>query len=220
VKPAPADDDGLGALYELAEQANAVAPVADRPICPQCRSAMDDGVVVCMGCGYDARSGKTLGAAVLAKPGKQASRAPTGKFGTKPVDYMAPRGSFAVGFALSAAFAGVASILWIIVSLITVFGLVFASLAIGGAAGLGMVIGQKGYSRAGGSAASGLTLAAILFAKFAAIEIALAVIHPGKSITELNSMGLGFYFLSPIHLIIMAVGMGAAFRTANGSMSN
>ena len=82
-----------------------------------------------------------------------------------------------------------------------------------------MKIGQKGFSSLGGSAAAGMTLVAILLAKLAVIEMLLSRQGLNRSIFDLNGAKLGYYFCSPIGLIIIAVGMGAAYRTANGSVS-
>ena len=65
-----------------------------------------------------------------------------------------------------------------------------------------------------------MTLVAIIVAKIVVIELLLSRQGFGRSIFDLNPAKLGYYFLSPIGLIIIAVGMGAAFRTANGSMSD
>ena len=50
------------------------------------------------------------------------------------------------------------------------------------------------------------------------LEMVLARMHPPRTIDTLSSAKLGYYFFSPIGLIIIAVGMAAAFRTANGSI--
>jgi hypothetical protein len=42
--------------------------------------------------------------------------------------------------------------------------------------------------------------------------------HPPRTIDTISSAKLGYYFFSPIGLIIILVGMAAAFRTANGSI--
>jgi len=42
----------------------------------------------------------------------------------------------------------------------------------------------------------------------------------GKSISDIESARLGYYFFSPIGLIIIAVGIGAAYRCASGTSKN
>jgi predicted RNA-binding Zn-ribbon protein involved in translation (DUF1610 family) len=221
-RPAPspaavsADDDNfLNALNDLAEQeGTAPQPATQTTRCPKCKSAMADGAVLCTNCGFDTRSGKVL-SYQSAKPAAKAGK-------RKPVDRMAPQGSFMAGLAMSAAFALAASVLWFVVAWLTGFAIGYVAIVIGLAAGVGMQIGQKGYSSAGGYTASGMTLGAILLAKLAVVELIILPIiqrhNPHASISTLNSAALGYYFFSPIGLIIMAVGMAAAFRTANGSV--
>jgi hypothetical protein len=209
----PADDDGLSAMYDLAEQAQAASAVADVARCPQCKSPWDDGAVLCTNCGYDTRTGKVVSSAPVA-----AAKKPK-----KPVDMMAPQGSFVAGLAMSAAFALAASVVWFLFAWITGFAISYIAILIGAAAGVGMQTGQKGYSSAGGAAAAGMTVVAILLAKLALVEFILLPIashhNPHASIFNLNQAALAFYFFKPISLIIMAIGMGAAYRTANGSVT-
>jgi hypothetical protein len=223
----PDDDDGLGALYDLVEQGNA-APAAEMAVatrCPQCKSEMEDDAVLCTNCGYDIRTGKAVAtatvAAAVAKPATLSYRsAPVaGRGGKKPVDLMAPQGSFLAGLALSAAFALAGSVLWIVIAWTTGYVIGYIAIAIGAAAGIGMRIGQKGFSTAGGAAAAGLTVCAILFAKLAVVEILLNSLGLHISIFDLNGSRLGHYLFSPMSLVFMVIGVGAAFRTANGSVS-
>jgi hypothetical protein len=62
----------------------------------------------------------------------------------------------------------------------------------------------------------GPTSAAILLAKVAVIELLLAQHRPNASILDLDGAKPGYSFFNPIGLIILVVGTGAAFRTANG----
>jgi hypothetical protein len=214
----PADDDGLGALYDLAQQANSAAPPPAAVRCPQCASALDDGAVLCTNCGFDTRTGKNLARAAAAAPAPSTLPYATPKKPSKPVDYMAPQGSLVVGTAVSAAFALAASIVWILFAWFTGLAIGYIAILIGVAAGLGMRIGQKGFSGAGGFAASALTLFAILLAKFIVLRLLLDEKAPDKSIFNLDPAKLAYYFFNPIGLIIIAVGLLAAYRTANGSV--
>src|SRR5262249_11762279 len=112
--PAPADD-ALNALYDFSEQPAAPAPAAPppapRPACPQRRAPIPPQTVLCMPCGYDTRTGRSLAAAKAAPVAplgyEGRSRGPTGAAAAvpnKPVDYMAPEGSLVLGVLLSAAF--------------------------------------------------------------------------------------------------------------------
>jgi len=81
-----------------------------------------------------------------------------------------------------------------------------------------MQVGHKGYSKTGGIIAAGMTIFAIFAAKIAVLEIILS--RHGETISEIEQSRLLYYFFNPIGLIIIAVGVGAAYRTANGSSSN
>jgi hypothetical protein len=207
----------MGALYELAEQAGAAPIPADTAGCPQCAAPMAGGAVLCTACGFDLRTGKKLAAASAPKPGRAVSPTGRGSKG-KAVDRMAPQGSFAAGFALCAAFALAASILWVAVAWATGYAIGHIAILIGGAAGAGMKIGHKGFSSAGGAAAAGMTLVAILLAKLVVIELIISSHGSHASISNIDSTVLAAYFFSPIGLVIMCIGMAAAFRTASGSV--
>jgi hypothetical protein len=215
--PLEHEEDGLGAMYELAEQAKA-APVSGTA-CPQCRTGMDENAVLCTNCGYDTRTGKSLTVDSPPVPvGRAAKAGKPGKKSNKPVDHMAPDGSLIMGIILSAVLALVASLVWIAVAWLTGFAIGYIAILIGIAAGLGMQIGHKGFSKAGGVIAAFMTIGAIFIAKFVVL---LALLNlENKSISDIDGSKLGLYFFSPIGLIIIAVGVGAAFRTAAGSMKD
>ncbi|MDB5292503.1 MAG: hypothetical protein JWL69_3744 [Phycisphaerales bacterium] len=179
---------------------------------------MAGDAVLCVNCGYDRRTGRKVAVASVAEPAKPPPLAYARKGANKPVDYMAPTGSFIAGLVVSAVFALGASILWFVIALATGYAIGYIAILIGIAAGVGMQIGQKGHSRAGGIAAAAMTLGAIIVAKIAVIEVVIAR-HSQVSIFDLNSAALALYFFSPITLIIIVIGMAAAFRTANGSVT-
>ena len=178
------DDGGLAGLYALADQeaagADDAVDVADSTRCPNCRGFLAPEAVLCTSCGYDRRKGKVLSTTAVAdKPkrglfglGKPKKEDPNQK---KPVDKMAPQGSFAVGIGVSAALAAVAGGAWYGVAYATGLDLYFLVALVGAAAGLGMQIGQKGYSTLGGFAAVGIALVAILAARAAVV---LAIVMP------------------------------------------
>jgi hypothetical protein len=217
--PAPAhEDDGLGAMYELAQQANAAPADANIVCCPQCRAVMDDNAVLCTNCGYDTRTGKSLAVDSAPVPVNRNASTKAGQKANKPVDYMAPDGSIVMGIILSAVFALAASLVWIGVAWATGLAIGYIALLIGGAAGVGMQIGHRGYSKAGGLIAAFMTLGAIIVAKIVVLELILA--RHNESISNIGGPRLGLYFFSPIGLIIIAVGVAFAYKTANGSSSN
>jgi hypothetical protein len=218
--PALAPSDPFDALDELARQEESAAPLEDIARCAQCASPMPQGAVICTQCGYDTRTGKTLTVAKAPVPAKQPAVAARGGKGKAAIDRMAPQGSFAAGLIVSLLFAVAASTVWIGLAYATGFSIGYVAILIGGAAGVGMQLGHKGYSREGGIAAAALTFVAILLAKWAVLEMLLSRSHLHKSVADLDPAKIGFYFFNPIGLIIIAVGMGAAFRTANGSISD
>ena len=102
-------------------------------------------------------------------------------------------------------------------AILTGFVIGYVAIAIGVAAGVGMRIGQKGYSSAGGVVAAGMTVLAILAAKMALFQL---VLTPTHSHYTNSPASMAYYFFRPISLFIMTIGMGAAFRTANGSVKD
>lgn len=219
--PPPEEDDLLGAMYDLAHQEN-TAPV--RPagvVCPQCRSAMPNGAVLCVNCGYDTRTGKSVAAVtaaaqknVIGYAGKQsAPRAAKNK-----KDYMAPEGSLALGMVFSAVFALGASLLWIAVAYFTGYVVGYIAILMGVAAGIGMQVGHKGQSQVGGMISGGMTLVAILVAKLVVLYAVMAKLGVQRSIFDIDSAKLGMYFFSPKGLIFMAIGVAAGYRCASGAM--
>jgi hypothetical protein len=205
----PDDDGGLGALYELSEQADSAAVAPEGPHCPSCMSRMDDKAVLCTNCGYDTRSGKAL--ATVKEAPVLGYATPRKKGQGKPVDMMAPQGSFAIGVLLASVFGVVCGILWIVVMFVTGFEIGILATVVGWTVGLGMQIGQKGYSRRGGITAATIAVLAILGPKLLLLSLLLAVTH-GKNAAE-----FGLIFLHPLTILFVILGIGAAYRTANGS---
>jgi hypothetical protein len=176
------DDGGLAGLYALADQEAASADQAaefdESTHCPNCRGLLAPEAVLCTSCGYDRRKGKVLStAAVVDKPkrglfglGKPKKEDPNKK---KVVDKMAPQGSFVVGLLASAAFAAAASLLWFGVAYAVGWDVYFLVALVGAAAGIGMQVGQKGYSTLGGLGAVCVTLLVVLAARVALVIVIL-----------------------------------------------
>lgn len=178
--PPPADDDPLSALYDLAqEEKNASQIVDDSPRCPQCISPLTPNAVICTSCGYNVRTGKALqtakGADAPKKPwfggSKKTATTPSGK---KVEDAMAPQGSFMLGLVGCSIGGLVGGVIWFLVSWFSGYELGFIALLVGAAAGLGMQIGQKGYSSLGGGVAALVAFLSIILAK-AAVVIAIVI---------------------------------------------
>jgi hypothetical protein len=186
-KPAKREtqEDDLDAIYALAEQESAAADEAsaagDTGRCPGCHNPLAPEAVLCTNCGFDRRRGSTLKVKVedenapkrrlfgLLSPKKED---PSKK---KVVDKMAPQGSYFAGVGVSAGFAVCAAIVWFLVAYLADLDVYYLVLLVGAAAGVGMQIGQKGYSHLGGFTAAGITFATMLIARFAVV---LAILMP------------------------------------------
>ena len=187
--PPPADhaDDGgddLGDLYALAaveKQARSSGAVDDSPRCPKCFSELPAGAVLCTNCGFDLRARKQITVQTVnpnaTKPkagGLFGGSSSTVKGGKK--DKMAPQGSFMIGMACCAGFAAAGALVWFLIGYFTGYSIGFVAMGVGALAGVGMQIGQKGYSKLGGVVAAAMTLVAIIVANIAIAVVILA--HP------------------------------------------
>ena len=177
--------------------------------------ADDDGLAGLYDLADQANSAPTLAPTqTIAVPAPTVSAKPTLNYAAQKKDPLAPQGSFVAGIAMSIAYALAASVLWFLVAYFTGVSIGYIGALIGLAAGLGMRAGLKGFNTLAGYTASAITLAAILVAKFAVLEAVLAQRNLHVSIFNARGEALFHYFFSPIGIIIMLVGMGAAFRSA------
>jgi hypothetical protein len=206
------DDDGLGALYDLAEQEQSARTEPDRPQCPSCRSELEKNAVICTSCGYDIRNGKSLTTAKQGPVLPYATPKGKGKNKSGPVDHMAPQGSFVIGLIVAIVFGVVCSILWIVIEVVTGYEIGLLATVIGWTVGLGMQIGQKGYSHRGGIAAAMIAVTAIVLPKLLMLALIAVVLPHNKDMAK-----IGFELFPPLTLLFIFLGIGAAYRTANGS---
>jgi hypothetical protein len=182
--PAP-EDDPFAALNALAQEeagaADGAADMDEAIRCPNCRGFLAPEAVLCTSCGFDRRKGKVLASAKAAPANAGPKRGLFGFGKPKPetagkkevVDKMAPQGSFIVGIFASVALASLASVAWLGVAWAFERDVFYLVLLIGGAAGLGMQLGQKGYSTLGGFAAAVVALAVIIGARVALVIVVL-----------------------------------------------
>lgn len=121
--------------------------------CAACGAAMPADAVLCVACGYDTRTGKTV---------KSAS---TGRRTAIASDTTRRVGSLVLGCVLSAVFAAICGSVWY--SAAAKFGnaLGVAAWAVGFAAGVGMAIGARGDGIGLGVAASAIALLSVFVAK-------------------------------------------------------
>ena len=184
-KPRAEEFDGggdLDALMALAQQeaasAEDAASQADSHFCANCRSRMSPEAVLCTNCGYDRRKGSVLAAAKVKDPNARrlfGLLGPKKAKSDKVLDAMAPQGSFLVGLCVSFGLALAASLIWFLVAWGVGWDVYFLVALVGVGAGVGMQIGQKGYSTMGGLAAVGVTLLVMIMARFAVI---IAIVLP------------------------------------------
>jgi hypothetical protein len=194
----------------LADQANTAAAQPEGPCCPSCRSPLDDGAVLCTNCGFDTRTGKSLATTKEAPVLGYATPRAKGK-AKGPVDMMAPQGSFLIGLLVASAFGVVCSILWIVVAVVTGYEIGILATVVGWTVGLGMQMGQKGYSQRGGIAAAIIAVLAITLPKLLLIALVMALVHNS------NAAKLGADLFPVLTILWIILGIGAAYRTANGS---
>jgi hypothetical protein len=206
VASAAPSDDGLDALYALAEQEAAVGSDESR-FCPNCGSQLSPDAVLCTACGFDRRKGKVVAAMAKVEVAKPKKSLFGGGGKPKPVDpkkkkvqdALAPQGSFFIGVLTSFALATGAALIYAIaawgIGLIS-FGLgnyiaAFLISLVGIGAGIGMQMGQKGYSTLGGIAAAGVTLVVMLIARVLVIVLfGISIISgmgAGKHDTDLSA---------------------------------
>ena len=187
----------------------------DTSICQHCKLPVTPGAAICTHCGFNMRMGKRPAPTVVTQPNQRrpafVPRALPSGAGRTP-----GQGSFALGIILSFAFAAAASVLWIIVAYATGFAIGYIAILIGGAAGVGMRMGHRRSGPVGGVAAAVLALIAIMLAKMIVLELVLARAGVVRPITELDSTRLAAYFFNPMGLLIIAVGVAAAYRTGKG----
>jgi hypothetical protein len=146
------------ALDDVGHPERSVVP-AGRPraatparVCSNCGERLAADAVLCVACGYNAQTGRTVkGAHAHGKSAGRPSTSAPGKFGR--------------GFVLSGLGAFVAVGIWCAVEIITKIDVGIIALAIGALAGLGMAVGYRQSSEAAGFVAAGLSALGILSAK-------------------------------------------------------
>ena len=194
--PPPPTDDGLDALYELAETEKSAATDANVPRCPGCMSPLPTGAVLCTTCGFDTRSGKRL-STQKDRPG---GAAPAGKrsggssalaaFGntsrSQPAaaaEAPAAEGNWFIGVLLGLAFALGAGLVYGAI-LHVLDGIPFirwSVLLVGWLAGVGVDKGYKGGNAVAGATAAGVTLVATIAVHLVVLAIAVVAIVKQKA---------------------------------------
>lgn len=165
VAAAAAEPDLASLLGEEAVGVKSAAPAVKQASarktatrkCAWCGAAMADGTVICVGCGFDVRTGRKVTAGPLEEEPESAA-----------VTAARFTASLARGAVLSAIGAALGAAVWFGVAVTTGFQLGLIAWGLGGAAGAGMSIGHDDNDGTlAGVIAAGISLLGILGAKFA-----------------------------------------------------
>ncbi len=166
-------EDGTFGLEELAameRSAPALEPssrgVAKQP-CPKCNTMLDGGVMLCVSCGYNRETGKTVKGA-RTKPSKIASLSKAS-------------GKFMLGTIFSGIAALVGASVWFGIAMAADYQIGWIAWGIGGLCGYGML---KGYGKANmraGLVASGMSVFGIFLAKIALFVFIIQAVFTGNT---------------------------------------
>jgi hypothetical protein len=121
--------------------------------CPQCKIMMATGAKICISCGYNVATGKTLKTSD-GTPGKVAVAAKS-------------LGTFALGSVLSGVGAAIGGLVWFLVAWYANLAVGYIAWGIGVLAGLGMMWGHRTPSTKAGVVAAGMSALGIVGAKLA-----------------------------------------------------
>ncbi|HKQ49190.1 MAG TPA: hypothetical protein VJZ71_14055 [Phycisphaerae bacterium] len=152
--PAPSPEAAPSDLSDLLpiEPAPSAEPTGGMR-CPQCKVLMAAGAKICISCGYNVATGKTLKTSD-GSPGKVAVAAKS-------------LGTFALGTVLSGAGAAIGGLVWFLVAWYANLSVGYVAWGIGVLAGLGMIWGHRTPSTKAGVVAAGMSALGIVGAKLA-----------------------------------------------------
>lgn len=184
--PPPAHDDSLADIYSLAADAEqASTRAASGPSCPGCGSSIEPAAVLCTSCGFNLKTGKQTAMATASVPPVPPPPGKLSPLGAgkkkKIVDALAPQRS--AWFGLLGCIGGglVGALVWFLVAYFTGYELYFLAMVVGVCCGLGMQIGQRGYSTLGGVVSAFMTFLSVLLAKVAVVAAVLLPVATGSS---------------------------------------
>lgn len=168
-------DDGFSLLEDLAKAEKSAAGLApgakefagDR--CPKCATALPKDAVLCVACGYNLKTGKSLGATkVAAAPGKAAARAKTAS-------------QFMLGCVLSFVGALIGAGVWAGIAIGTGYQIGWIAIGLGFLAGIGMLAGYREKDAKGGTAAACISIGGIFVAKVAIFVFVVSAVVTGNT---------------------------------------
>ncbi len=167
------DNEGSG-LNDLGRQERS-SGVVERPgspvstrVCPSCGTSMPADAVLCVSCGYNAQTGRTVKVAKVRKS-KLVKRAKT------------RAGRFSFGFALSGVGAVLGAGLWFTIAVITKYEVGWIAWGVGGLAGFGMVLGYRDGTEGAGLVAAGMSVFGIFLAKVMLFVFVVYVLFTGNT---------------------------------------
>lgn len=149
------------------EASTAAEQAATGNRCPQCKVLMGPGAKICISCGYNVETGKSLKTSD-GTPGKVAVTAKT-------------LGTFAIGTALSGVGAAIGGLVWFLVAWYANLSVGYIAWGIGVLAGLGMRIGYREGESKAGVVAAGLSALGIVGAKAVIFSLILYTLVTGDT---------------------------------------
>jgi len=165
-------------LEELAQQEKAarpLTPAAPRTAgseCPNCRSALPVGAVLCVACGYNTKTGQKV------KMGGATSGRSIGSLAAA----VAGRNSFLFGCLLGGIGAFVGAGIWSAAAMASGYEIGWIAWGVGGLAGFGMAKGYGQPTQLAGAAAAALAIGGIFLAKVFILVFVLDVDVTGDTI--------------------------------------
>jgi len=160
-------------LYDLADQAQASAAAEPQvSVCPNCRSQMTVGAILCTGCGYDTRTGRTLSttlasaAPATAAPSLPPMPRPPGlRTAIEPAVDTSTRAAYLRGTIISGVCAIIGAFIWFGIAKGIEREIGWVAWGIGIFAGFGMMVGANGNSVTAGMIAAGMAVGGIILGK-------------------------------------------------------
>ncbi len=158
--------------------------------------------VLCVGCGYDTRSGKVRKTKRRKESAANESAVTAGKF--------------VIGIVLSsvAAFIGIA--IWITIAVVTGFEIGWIAWGVGGLIGLGMRLGYRDETQVSGFVAAGIAFLSVGLFKGFVILGALVARAEGENIPMVGREGV----FHPFDILFILLAVATAYKVASGGGSD
>jgi hypothetical protein len=198
------DDREYGVAFdELVDDAAAVpAQAAAESTCPECDAPMAEHAVLCVACGYDARSGRVL----KTKRRKE----------TAASEAAVTAGKFVIGIVFSSVAAIVGIAIWITIAVVTGYEIGWVAWGVGGLIGLGMRLGYRDETSMSGLVAAGIAFCSVGLFKGVIILGALAARAEGENIPMVGREGV----FHPFDILFIGLAVATAYKVASGGGSD